>query len=164
MKSKNSATNPPEMVSIKESHGMYEVELNLNPVHITDEENGDYWETDYAFFHRYPDVIDIEDVKAHPEKYLGYIDIAQDLQDYYEQQVDKWMDSVVQTRKYTSIHTCASYRGSSIPKFNAEGTAAFEWRDKVYSQLYVYIDDVLCGRKPIPSVEQLISELPTINW
>lgn len=164
MKSKNFTPEPPQEIRIELKYGKYEVELNLNPVRISDEEMGDYWETDYAIFHRDPETIDIEDIKANPENYLGYIDVAQNIQDYYERKVDEWMDATVHERGYNNINTCASYRGSKIAKFNKEGTAAFAWRDAVYVALYQYLDDVLCGRKPIPEVAELLAELPQLDW
>lgn len=74
------------------------------------------------------------------------------------------MDGVVQERKYASIQTCVSYRDSTVPKFRDEGAAAFVWRDRVYTALYAYIDDVLRGEREIPTVEELINELPKIEW
>lgn len=62
MKSRSYTEKPPKDVSVVFKNGMFEVELNLNPVFFEDEESGDYWETDYAFFHRLPEVIDADDV------------------------------------------------------------------------------------------------------
>jgi hypothetical protein len=73
------------------------------------------------------------------------------------------MDSVAQSKGYDNIFSAATYAEEpSIPKFQAEGIAFRKWRSEVWDFCYAYLDDVTNGIKEVPTVEQLISELPSL--
>lgn len=81
------------------------------------------------------------------------------------QAVDDWLDATVQERGYESIKTAVSYADEPIvPKFQQEGIVARRWRSLVYQECYRILDDVLDGKREIPSKQQLIAELPQIEW
>lgn len=78
--------------------------------------------------------------------------------------VDDYMDKTVQERGYDNIAKCVTYEGDEDPIFNAEGTAAKKWRSKVYRKCYGILAEVENGIRPIPTEEELIAELPIIDW
>lgn len=78
--------------------------------------------------------------------------------------VQSWMDKTVQARNYDSILTACSYAGSADEKFNAEGTACKAWRDRVWRTCYAIEDEVLAGTRKVPTEEELITELPELEW
>lgn len=78
--------------------------------------------------------------------------------------VDDYMDNTVQARGYDNIAKCVTYEGDIDPIFNAEGTAAKQWRSKVYRACYNILAEVEAGNRPIPTVEELLAELPKIDW
>lgn len=75
-----------------------------------------------------------------------------------------WMDKTAQTRNYDSILTACSYAGSTDKTFNAEGTACKAWRDSVWRACYAIEAEVLAGTREIPTEEELIAELPVLEW
>lgn len=79
--------------------------------------------------------------------------------------VQAYMDKTVQTRNYDSIHTACTYANSTDEKFAAEGKACVAWRDAVWRRCYDILDDILSGtRSSIPTADELIAELPELEW
>lgn len=78
--------------------------------------------------------------------------------------VDDYMDRTVQERGYDNIAKCVTYEGDIDPIFNREGTMAKQWRSKVYRTCYNILTGVEAGYRPIPTVEELLDELPKIDW
>lgn len=78
--------------------------------------------------------------------------------------VQKWMDNKVQERGYDNIVSACTYIYSSDPIFAKEGNAAKEWRDKVWRHCYDVVADVVSGKRGIPSTNELLRELPQLEW
>lgn len=87
-------------------------------------------------------------------------DIIRELQEG----VQRHLDETVQTRNYDSMLSCCSYATSSVARFALEGQAAVTWRDAVWDACYTILDDCLAGTRPVPTLDALIAELPTIGW
>ena len=78
--------------------------------------------------------------------------------------VQSWMDKTVQTRNYDNIHTACTYAYSTDEIFKKEGTACLAWRDNVWRTRYNILNEVLAGNREIPTEEELIAELPKLEW
>lgn len=78
--------------------------------------------------------------------------------------VQSWLDKTVQQRGYDSIHTACTYANSTDATFAAEGAACVAWRDKVWRHCYDVLNSVLAGERAVPTEEELIRELPTLEW
>ena len=78
--------------------------------------------------------------------------------------VQAYMDTVAQTRGYDNIHTACSYVNSTDEIFAAEGAACLAWRDAVWRKCYTMLAEVQAGMRAIPTVEELIAELPELSW
>lgn len=78
--------------------------------------------------------------------------------------VQSWMDKTVQARNYDNIHSACTYVNSTDEIFRAEGTACLAWRDNVWRTCYNILNDVLSGKREIPTEEELIAELPVLEW
>lgn len=78
--------------------------------------------------------------------------------------VQEHLDSKAQERNYDNIHTACTYINSSDSVFASEASALLLWRDKVWRECYSILDDVKAGRRPIPSVSELLEELPSFSW
>lgn len=74
------------------------------------------------------------------------------------------LDTFARTRNYDGILSAATYATSTVPKFAAEGQYAVEARDATWAASYVILDDVQSGRRPMPTPEEVISELPVLAW
>ena len=74
------------------------------------------------------------------------------------------MDKTVQTRGYDSIHTACTYTNSTDETFKTEGTACVAWRDAVWRKCYDILAEVKAGTREIPTEEELLAELPVLDW
>lgn len=78
--------------------------------------------------------------------------------------IDTHMDTFAQTRGYDSMASAASYAGDEDAVFNLEGTYAKRMRSMIYRQAYAILDAVLAGERPMPTIEEVIAELPALEW
>jgi hypothetical protein len=81
----------------------------------------------------------------------------------YTMALEDHYDAVAQQKRYDNRYTCALRAGYAGP-FQAEGIAFAVWMDNCNAMAYQILADVLNGVRPAPTIEQLISELPTISW
>lgn len=93
-----------------------------------------------------------------------YVPTAEEIQKMLTDGVQNYMDTTAQTRGYDNIHTACSYVNSTDEIFKAEGTACLAWRDSVWRTCYNILDEVKSGARPIPSLEEVIAELPVLVW
>lgn len=78
--------------------------------------------------------------------------------------VQAYMNSVVHERGYDNLTTACTYIDTGHPQFDSEGRAARLWRSAVWKKCYEVLDEVNAGLRPIPTAEELIAELPEIEW
>lgn len=78
--------------------------------------------------------------------------------------VKQHFDQVANEKQYDNLLTIDTYKGSSVPQWAAEHAAYFAWRDQCWLILYQILADVQAGLRPIPTPDQVISELPVIQW
>ena len=86
------------------------------------------------------------------------------IQAHLTQVVQNYMDKTVQTRGYDNIHTACTYANSTDETFKAEGAACVVWRDAGWRKCYDILAEVQAGARAVPSAEELISELPKLEW
>ena len=78
--------------------------------------------------------------------------------------VQKHMDEKVKERNYDSILSLCTYATSTAAKFSDEGQAGVSWRDEVWAKGYAILADVEGGERAIPTVDELLAELPSFVW
>ena len=79
--------------------------------------------------------------------------------------VQNWMDTKVQERNYDNVHTCVgTYLYSPIEKFRLEAEAVRDWVSYVWAKCYEILAQVEAGERDIPTLEEVISELPVLVW
>ena len=88
-----------------------------------------------------------------------YIVVAQ-----YTAGVQKYLDDFARTRNYDGILSAATYATSAVPKFKAEGQYAVEARDATWAKCYEVLAAVEAGSRPMPTLEELLAELPVLTW
>lgn len=100
-----------------------------------------------------------------------YVDVGPDdfppvlvTADDYRRAIQTHLDTAAQSRNYDSGTTIATYVNSTNPAWAAEAQAFVAWRDAVWAYAYVELDKVTTGARPQPSVEELVAELPEIDW
>lgn len=89
---------------------------------------------------------------------------SQQLTNQFTNIVQKWMNDIVRRKNYDDVQSAATYIYSSDEKFAAEGNAVVKWRDKVWRYCYDVIDDVVAGKRGVPSTNELLKELPELEW
>lgn len=156
-------TDKPQPVAVEYGYGVTALNYTV-AINIEQTETG--WDADVHRFWEEPEVLSVDEIKAAPEKYISYVPVKDRdrIQREYTDAVQRWMDTTAHTRGYDDIFTAISYAGSSVPKFQKEGIACREWRDKVWVACYDYLDKVLAGDEELVPVEELISRLPQLEW
>lgn len=88
----------------------------------------------------------------------------EELRPLFTRAVQERLDAFARTRNYDGIMSAATYATSTVPKFKAEGQYAVEARDLTWAKGYAILADVLSGARPIPTIEEVIAELPPLAW
>ena len=95
---------------------------------------------------------------------VEYVPTAEEIQAQLTNAVQNYMDETVKTRNYDNIHTACTYSTSTDSIFAAEGVACVRWRDAVWRKCYELLSEVNAGTRTIPTAEELIAELPKLEW
>ena len=74
------------------------------------------------------------------------------------------LDAFARTRNYDGIMSAATYATSTVEKFRAEGQYAVEARDLTWAKGYEIMGEVMSGARPMPTLEEVIAELPELKW
>jgi hypothetical protein len=82
----------------------------------------------------------------------------------YTAAVQKHLDDFARTRGYDGILSAATYATSTVPKFKAEGQYAVEARDATWAKCYEVLAAVESGSRPMPTLDELLAELPVLTW
>jgi hypothetical protein len=78
--------------------------------------------------------------------------------------IQSMLDEKAQERNYDNILSLCTYATSPTVKFADEGQAAIKWRDEVWAKGYSILADVESGERAIPTVDELLAELPNFVW
>ncbi len=101
-----------------------------------------------------------EDIANTPPPELTQEEILQQFMD----QIENWMDQVAAERGYKSMERLCTYVGDPNTLWDAEGQAGLTFRSAVWVKAIEIENDVLAGTRPIPTIEEVLAEMPTINW
>ena len=74
------------------------------------------------------------------------------------------LDDFARTRNYDNALSCASYATSTNPKFAAEGQYIVAARYATWAKGYEILNAVLAGDRPMPTLEEVMAELPPLVW
>lgn len=78
--------------------------------------------------------------------------------------VQNYLDQTARTHGYDGILSACSYATDSHPPFAAEGKACVDWRGQVWATCYALLTQVDAGTIPIPTLDELIAQLPKMEW
>ena len=108
----------------------------------------------------------IEDKGDHYEvvEVQAYIPTETELQQQLKQAVQTYMDGAVQERDYDDLIAACSYASSTDHIFAAEGIACMKWRDAVWRKYFDVLAEVDAGTREFPTAEEMIAELPVLEW
>jgi len=88
----------------------------------------------------------------------------EDIQKTFTDAIQARLDAKARERGYDSILSLCSYATSTNPKFAAEGQAGVAWRDACWAKGYEIMAEVQAGTREIPTVDELLAELPVFHW
>jgi hypothetical protein len=75
--------------------------------------------------------------------------------------VQNHLDQKAQSLGYDDIKTAVTYADEpAVAKFQQEGKALRAWRSRCWGYCYSALDSVMAGSRSIPTVDELILELP----
>lgn len=78
--------------------------------------------------------------------------------------VQKYLDTLARSRGYDGILSLCSYATSTNLTFSAEGQAGVSLRDGCWEVGHQITADVLAGNRPIPTLSEVLDELPSVIW
>ncbi|MGM9582378.1 MAG: hypothetical protein ACI3WU_01495 [Phascolarctobacterium sp.] len=153
---------PEKILYMKKPSGLADAWLRANICEeMVSQDGQEYkiWTADETFL---PDtILTAEQIEA--DFFNLFVD-APGIQEALTKAVQEHMDTTVQTRGYDNINSACSYATSTDAVFLAEAQACVVWRDKVWRYCYDALADVTAGARDIPTAEQLIAELPVLEW
>ena len=82
----------------------------------------------------------------------------------YQAAVQKRLDDFAQTRNYSGILSACTYAESAVARFKTEGQYCVSVRDSTWAKCYEILNAVNSNSRPMPTLEQLMSELPILSW
>jgi hypothetical protein len=78
--------------------------------------------------------------------------------------IQQRLDDFAKTRGYDNILSAATYATSTVAKFATEGQYAVDGRDATWAKCYDILAAVEAGTRPVPTLDELIAELPALKW
>lgn len=84
--------------------------------------------------------------------------------DDFANAVQAHVDNAAKSRGYGDGFALSTYINSTLPQWAQEAEVFIAWRDAVWIYAYTELYKVQQGQRPIPTINELIAELPTINW
>ncbi len=87
-----------------------------------------------------------------------------EIQASYESAIQSHLDSTAQSRGYDNMISACSYASGTHPKFSVEGRDCLAWRSSVWETAFQIMTDVRAGTRPLPTIEQVMTELPPMAW
>ena len=82
----------------------------------------------------------------------------------YTSAAQAYLDDFARTKTYDGILSACTYAASTSPRLREEGQRCIELRDAVWDSAFAILNDVTAGKRPIPTIEQFIAELPKLTW
>ena len=82
----------------------------------------------------------------------------------YAEAIQEHVDATARAKGYADGVALAGYSTSTIPAWAAEAQTFIGWRDQVWLYAYTELAKVQGGQREVPTIAELIGELPTINW
>ena len=94
---------------------------------------------------------------------LDFVEPISSIVKRYDTALMNHYDAVAQSKNYDNRITCA-LRAGYVSAFQKEGIAFGTWMDNCNVIAYSIMNDVISGKRELPSIESFIAELPLIKW
>lgn len=121
-------------------------DFKKNYLKLTEEaNNNDYTLVDRGSFY--------EVVVSEQKRYEEYVSQITNL-------IQIKLDNFAKTRNYDGILSVCSYDNDDNDKFAMEAKYCKKLRSATWAKAYEILDDVMAGKREIPSIEEIMEELP----
>ena len=88
----------------------------------------------------------------------------EEMQEAFKAAIQETLDVFAKTREYTNISNACTYVASTDEQFALEGQYAVKARDLTWRTAHNILNDVASGARPMPTIDEVIAELPILNW
>jgi len=88
----------------------------------------------------------------------------QQIQAAFTNAIQRRLDDFARTRNYDGILSACSYATSGNAQFAAEASYCVSARDATWATGYEILAAVLSGQRAMPTVDQVMTELPPLEW
>jgi hypothetical protein len=88
---------------------------------------------------------------------------AERLRREYDDALTAHIDGVARARGYADRISCAA-RAGYVGPYQVEGAAFGAWMDSCNAQAYEVLELVLAGERPLPTIDEMLAELPVMVW
>lgn len=78
--------------------------------------------------------------------------------------IQQRLDDFARTRSYDGILSACSYVASGVQRFADEGAYCVAARDATWAYAYQILADVQAQERPMPTLEEVMAELPALEW
>ena len=85
-----------------------------------------------------------------------------ELQEYFMAKLQEYMDNKAKTYGFDNVFNAGSYIDSKIEKFKNDSRTLLDWRDSVWDRAYTILEEVLTGKRLVPTMQELLEELPQL--
>ena len=85
-----------------------------------------------------------------------------ELQEYFMAKLQEYMDNKAKTYGFDNVFNAGSYIDSKIEKFKNDSRTLLDWRDSVWDRAYIILEEVLTGKRLVPTMQELLEELPQL--
>lgn len=89
---------------------------------------------------------------------------AHEIIEVFQRKVEDHIEAKARERGYSSAVSCASYLNDPNPVWTAEAQAFIAWRSAVWTRAFELLADVQSGKRAVPTIGEMIAELPSIEW
>jgi hypothetical protein len=82
----------------------------------------------------------------------------------FQAAIQAHVDAVAVSKLYNDGNAMASYANSTVEQWADEARAFIAWRDEVWTYAYGELDKVMAGLRGIPTLDEFVAELPSVEW
>lgn len=81
----------------------------------------------------------------------------------FESAIQGKLDDYARSKNYADGNALAGYVASTVPQWKAEAESFVAWRDAVWLYAYTELAKALDGQRNIPTIDEFLTELPTVT-
>lgn len=86
-----------------------------------------------------------------------------DKEKYFMDKIQEHMDKKAKTYGFDNVVTASTYLDSKVERFRNDSRTLLDWRDSTWDKAYTILENVLSGKREIPTLDELLKELPQLE-